>query len=126
MRNKTTDNLNNPDARKFFDLAVHCQYKGELDSALYFYNASYELCPNSSVILNERGMLKFSMNDYKGALIEMNKAIELSPNENEKQIRTYNRALIYLSQNKIDSACMDWKNSGKWGKGNLKKYCGKE
>jgi tetratricopeptide (TPR) repeat protein len=64
------------------------------------------------------------LGDYKGAIQDYNKAIELDPDDEDDY---FNRGIAKYMLNNIDSACLDWSRAGELGKKNayyfIKKYC---
>lgn len=99
------------------------QYNGQLDSALVYFDKADKAAPNTALILHERGLLKSNMTKYNEALIDLNKSIELTTDQELKESRISNRALTYLAMGKIKEACNDWSHSGKSGRGYMEKYC---
>jgi tetratricopeptide (TPR) repeat protein len=123
MRSKSSDLFYNESSELLFRKAQAFQYKGKLDSALYYYDKADATAPNTPIILHERGLLKSNMKNYEESLIDLNKSIDLTIDQRHKEIRISNRALTYFEMNKMKEACNDWHNSGKWGKGYIDKYC---
>ena len=54
---------------------------------------------------NNRGETKFRMGDYKGAIIDYSKSIELNP---DNSISYRGRGKASQKLNEINSACRDW------------------
>lgn len=123
ITNKSADLLQNKEPEQFYKQARLYQYKGNLDSALICFDKANKSAPNNAIILHERGLLKSNMKKYDDALIDLNKSIELTTDQQQKEIRISNRALTYMEMGNMTEACNDWKNSGKWGKSYIKKYC---
>jgi tetratricopeptide (TPR) repeat protein len=123
MTYKSSDLFQNKDSEQFYKQAQSYQYKGNLDSALICFDKADKSAPNTAVILHERGLLKSSMKKYDDAFIDLNKSIEFTTDQRQKEIRISNRALTYMEMGNMTEACKDWKNSGKWGKSYIEKYC---
>lgn len=60
----------------------------------------------------DRAQCKFELEDYRGAISDYSKAIELLPNE---KVAYYNRGLAKYNLNQLDSACLDWSKAGELG-----------
>ncbi len=120
---KSSDLFQNKESEQFYKQAQSYQYKGKLDSALICFNKANKSAPNTAVILHARGLLKSSMKKYDDALIDLNRSIKLTTDQRQKEIRISNRALTYMEMGNMTEACNDWKNSGKWGKSYMEKYC---
>jgi len=123
MIHKSSDSFKNNESKSYYKLAQDYQFKGKLDSALIYYDKADQASADTPIILHERGLLKSSMKKYEEALVDLNKSIELTTDQKIKEVRISNRALTYLEMNRIEDACKDWKNSGKWGKCYVEKYC---
>ena len=72
----------------------------------------------------ERGNSKYGLEDYKGAVADYSKAIELNPNLSEAY---NNRGISKYMLNQKKSACLDWIKARELGLEvaykNIKKYC---
>lgn len=72
----------------------------------------------------DRAQCKFTLEDYRGAISDYNKAIELNPNE---KLAYYNRGIAKYNLNQLDSACLDWSKAGELGFPEaydlIRKYC---
>lgn len=123
VTHKSSDLFQNKESEQFYKQAQSYQFKGNLDSALICFDKADKSAPNTAVILHERGLLKSSMKMYDSALIDLNQSIELTTDQRQKEIRISNRALTYMKMGNMTEACNDSKNSGKWGKGYIEKYC---
>ena len=60
----------------------------------------------------ESGESKLELKDYKGAILDFNKAIELAPNNANVY---YNRGLAKISLGQKDSGCLDLSKAGEMG-----------
>lgn len=120
---KSSDLFQNKESEQFYKDAQSYHRKGNLDSALIYLDKADKAAPNTAVILHERGLLKSNMKKYDDALIDLNKSIELTTDQRQREIRVSNRALTYMEMGNMTEACNDWKNSGKWGKSYIVKYC---
>jgi len=79
---------------------------GDFKGALQDLNKFIDLNKNgnNAFALNNRGFIKFNLNDHAGAMEDIQKSIELDP---ENSFAYKNRALIYLSTDSISLACTD-------------------
>ena len=72
----------------------------------------------------ESGNTKYNQQDYKGAIQDHNKAIELNPNY---AAAYYGRGFSKLSLGKTDSGCLDLSKAGELGFAEayetIKKHC---
>jgi tetratricopeptide (TPR) repeat protein len=72
----------------------------------------------------DKGNSKANLQDYRGAIEDYSKAIQLNPNDS---MPYYNRGLSKLELNQKNSACLDWSKAGELGNGNaydlIKKNC---
>jgi tetratricopeptide (TPR) repeat protein len=120
---KSSELFQNKESEELFKQAQAFQFKGQLDSAIVYFDKADNSAPYTALILHERGLLKSNMKKYDEALIDLDKSIELTTDQRQKEIRISNRALTYLEMGKMTEACNDWRNSGKWGKSYIEKYC---
>ncbi|MCL2132195.1 MAG: hypothetical protein FWH36_07085 [Lentimicrobiaceae bacterium] len=123
MITKSSDLFRDEESMSYYIQAQGYEYEGLLDSALIYFDKADKLAPNTAVILHARGLLKSRMKKYDEALIDLDKSITLTMDKRHKEIRFCNRALIYQDMGKMEEACNDWENSGKYGKYYRKKYC---
>jgi len=123
MSNKGSELFKSKESGLLYNQAIIFQNNGELDSALLYLNKADIASPNTAIILHERGLVKYMLEKYDEAIVDVNKSIELTTNQKGKEIRISNRALIYMKMGKMKEACNDWKHSGKRGKSYIKKYC---
>ncbi|MBK8660948.1 MAG: tetratricopeptide repeat protein [Ignavibacteriales bacterium] len=85
-----------------------------------------ELDPKDGQTWYNRGVSKFDLKDYKGALEDFNKAVELNPKYGKA---FYNRALTKQNLDDLKGACEDWTKAAEFGESraiqDLEKYCSK-
>lgn len=95
--------------------------EGELDSALVYYDKADKSAPNTPVILHARGLLKAKKELYDAAIEDINKSIELTTDERDREVRINNRALTFMEIGDMDRACVDWEmiNNTSY----IEKYC---
>lgn len=117
------DTFPNKESKELYKQAQLYQSKGNLDSALICFNKADKSAPNTPLILHERGLLKSDMENFEDALVDIDKSIELTTKQRDREIRILNRALTYMEMGNMTAACNDWKNSGKWGKSYIEEYC---
>ena len=71
-----------------------------------------------------QGNAKYDLQDYRGAILDFTKAIELDP---KNAILYYNRGLAKNALSYTDGACLDWSKAGELGYAHaydrIKKYC---
>ena len=60
----------------------------------------------------EKGIAKYDLQDYEGAISDFNKAIEINPNNAEAY---YNRGFAKINLGQKDSGCLDLSKAGKLG-----------
>ena len=81
-------------------------------------------CSQTSEDFFEKGIAKSNLGDYKGAIQDYNKAIELDPNLAEAYL---NRGVAKILHGKIYSGCLDLSKAGELGNMEaydlIKKYC---
>lgn len=63
-------------------------------------------------VYNSRGLSKFDIKDYQGAIADFTKAIELIPNDDSAY---YYRGLCKLMLNEKNSACLDFNKAKEFG-----------
>ena len=72
----------------------------------------------------DRGAAKNGLRDYMGAIADLNKAIELDPEDNEAY---FYRGKAKLELGDKNGACLDWSKAGELGWGQayekIRKYC---
>lgn len=97
----------------------------DFNSALEFYRGRH---PSLSIIHNSIAESKIRLNDFKGALIDLERAIELNTqvsysitggkiitNNSTAANSYYLRGMANLNLMKLDAACNDWSESGELG-----------
>ena len=71
-----------------------------------------------------RGLSKAKLQDYRGAIADFTKAIELKPDNAEAY---YNRGNAKYELKDLNAACLDWNKSGELGYASaydlIKQYC---
>ena len=79
---------------------------GNFQEAINDYNKYLELNKNgdNAFAYNNRGYAKYNLNDFDGAMEDIQESIRLNP---ENSFVYKNRALIYLSQDSMNLACQD-------------------
>lgn len=95
------------------DLAEEKKYL----EALFFSDKSIEFNPNNHSAYDTRGWIKHSLEDFSGALKDLNKSIEL---DDEHAIKFYHRGCIYKEIGKIEESFKDWNISAKMGSNDAK------
>jgi tetratricopeptide (TPR) repeat protein len=88
----------------FESIGEEKKYKQDLDSVLKFTKSL-------KVLHNALGMVKSEMQDYNGALLEFNKAINI---DKEYLHAIKNRALVYYLLNNLEQAFVDSQTYIKW------------
>ena len=91
---------------------------------IIFFSLSISCQSQTAEEFFEKGIAKANLHDYKGAISDYNKAIEINSDYAEAY---YNRGItkIYLGQK--DSGCLDLSKAGELGSSQsyeaIKKYC---
>jgi tetratricopeptide (TPR) repeat protein len=109
------------EAEKNFEKAQEHEMNGELDKAISHYDKAHQLSPENPMILHARGLVKSNMKKYESSIIDLNKSIELTEENDLKEIRIGNRALTYMQMGNMENACQDWKKCNAINY--IKKYC---
>ena len=88
---------------------------------IFISSCSYTKEENSYV---NRGNAKYDLQDFRGAIQDYSKAIELDPSYAKAY---YNRGDTKYFLNDIDGACLDWSKAGELGYydayDRIKEYC---
>jgi len=109
------ENLNN--------LAFLYSEIGKMDESIEYYGKAIAINPSEYLYQRRATCFTFQKN-YKDALTDYAKAIEINPNLSEAY---FNRGVCYYYTQHLDSACIDWKKSAAMGyataKGYSEKYC---
>jgi tetratricopeptide (TPR) repeat protein len=104
---------------------------GEYKKALALSNKLIAMHPKEGVALNNRGFIKYKMNDLTGALEDINNSILLVA---DNSFAFKNRGLVYIAMNRNNEACADFQkaiylgfstNYGTEVEELQKKFCGK-
>ncbi|NDV57194.1 tetratricopeptide repeat protein [Bacteroides sp. 519] len=97
------------------DIARSFSVKYNLDSALYYYDEAFKYADDANKfhIYNELGIVHRQKEDYKTSYYYIQKALELTPeDENEQHKALYsNLGYTYLGLNKTDSAFICLQNA---------------
>lgn len=109
------------EAKKMFDIAQNYESRGDLDQSLIYINKADSISPNDHMILHQRGLLKSNLQDYEGAIEDINRSIVFDKTKRGRESKISNRALVYLEMGEIDKACSDWKRIGSVNY--LERYC---
>lgn len=79
---------------------------------------------SEAIYYNNRAVSKSQSNDYRGAIDDYSKAIQLNPNE---ALYWFNRGMTHHNNDNQLLACQDWKKASQIGSADakelLKKYC---
>ncbi len=105
-----TENLNN--------LAFLYSEIGEMDKSIEYYGKAIAVGPNEYLYRRRATCYTFQKN-YKDALADYAKAIELNPDLSESY---FNRGVCYYYTQRMDSACIDWKKAAEMGYATAKEY----
>ncbi len=92
----------------YVNIGFQYSLMGTYEESLGYFNKSLELEKDEPLTLNDRGFSRYKLNDYAGALEDINKSIT------RYAINAYaykNRALVYLALEKKDEACADLKKA---------------
>jgi tetratricopeptide (TPR) repeat protein len=110
-------------ASYYYDIAWKAGEEGKHSEAIENYNRAISYMP-SAIYNNNRAFSKSKVNDYKGAIEDYSKAIQLAPN---KALYWLNRGFTHNNNDKDELACRDWKKAAELGsekaKEMLEKYC---
>ncbi|KAK2710030.1 tetratricopeptide repeat protein 36 homolog [Artemia franciscana] len=89
---------------------------GNLEEALNLFDRAAKVSPNRASIYNNRAQVKRLLNDTKGALEDLNIAIELSGKHGNVYERALcQRGMIYRFEGKKDDALEDFKEAAQLG-----------
>ena len=125
---KSADAIKNEHALNLYQQAQEENAKGLVGfkKAIELLNEADQIEPENAIILHERGLIKIhSQIDVSGGFQDLQKSLDFSKDEKEKQIRYHNRALSYMEIGEMEKACEDWSKAGKDGKYYIKEYCNK-
>jgi tetratricopeptide (TPR) repeat protein len=81
-------------------------------SEIQDYNKAIELNPDFADAYNNRGIAKYDLGDYRGAIQDYNKAIELNPDFADAY---YNRGIAKYDLGDKNGSCLDWSKAGELG-----------
>lgn len=87
---------------------------GDFQGAIDDYNSFLDLNKegDNAFAYNNRGYAKYKLNDYEGAMKDIQESIRLNP---DNSFVYKNRALIYLSLDSINFACQDLEKANTLG-----------
>lgn len=120
------ENIKSPDAFGLFQKAKELNFSGPVDFELMLdlLNQADSIEPNNPIIIEEIARAKWNSElDIDGALIDFQRAIDLSKDTMQLERRYHNRGLTYLCMEDIESACKDWEKAGVSGKEYIEQYC---
>ncbi|MEM6621709.1 MAG: tetratricopeptide repeat protein [Pseudomonadota bacterium] len=81
---------------------------GDLDNAIYDFNAAMALTPNNAEVLNDRGNAYAQNGDLAAAVADHSRAIEIEPDI----AKFYNnRAVDYMDLERVEQALLDLDNA---------------
>jgi tetratricopeptide (TPR) repeat protein len=90
------------------DLAFAYTKTGEYKKAIAVCSKILSKYPDRAYAYNTRGYLKMLLNDFDGAMADINRCIQMEPG-NPASFR--NRGLLYLRLKKNNEACADFQNA---------------
>ncbi|MCC6702936.1 MAG: hypothetical protein IT221_15500 [Fluviicola sp.] len=120
------ENIKSPDAFALFQKANDLNFSGPVDFELMLnlLNQADSIEPNNPIIIEEIAETKWNFElDMDGALIDFQRAIDLSKDTVQLERRYHNRGLTYLCMEDIESACKDWEKAGISGQKYIEQYC---
>lgn len=123
-----TDVIKNEQALRLYQQAQEEDAKGSVgfEKAIELLNQADKIEPENAMILHERGLIKIhSRIDIGGGFDDLQRSIDFSKDEKNKQVRYNNRGLTYKEIGNMEKACEDWSKAGKDGKYYIKEYCNK-
>ena len=95
-----------------------------LITAFFMMVSIFSFAQTSAEGYFDRGNTKEDLQDYRGAIQDYSKAIELDPSD---AYAYNNRGVAKYNLNDIDGACLDWSKAGELGYydayDNIKEYC---
>ena len=95
-----------------------------LITAFFMLVSIFSFAQTSAEGYFDRGVSKYELQDYRGAIQDYSKAIELDPSFADAY---FNRGLVKYALNDIDGACLDWSKAGELGYydayDRIKEYC---
>ena len=94
------------------------------------YNCLIAANPNNKVTYNYyggRGWAKYQLYDYRGAIEDLTRSIQLSNNPKDVKLEYLRRGLARIRLKDKNSGCLDYSKAGELGMSNaydtIKKYC---
>ena len=94
------------------NLAVVYLFSAEYDSSIAEYNKGIELGMGLPQYYNGRGMAKYNLKDYSGAIADLTIVINNNP---DNGMTWYYRGLAFSKLNKQAEASADWAQARKLG-----------
>jgi tetratricopeptide (TPR) repeat protein len=122
ISHRSKDHIQN---KRALELFLQAQ-EGSLgyEKAIDLYNQANQIEPYNAIILHERGLAKLNSHiDVEGGFLDLQKSIDYSKDEMEKQVRYCNRGISYMEIGEKKKACEDWTKAGRYGAKYIKKYC---
>lgn len=80
--------------------------------ALFFADKSIEFNPHNHAAFDTRGYIKYFLKDFKSALEDFNKSIELEDNH---AVKYFHRGNVFKEIGKIEDALEDWQIAAEMG-----------
>ncbi len=106
------------------NLAWRLTQYGHYKEGLIFIDYAIDLNPKNHYAYDTKATLKYYLLDYKNALIESDKSIEM---DSEDGIKFYHRGYIHWEMNNNKLACKDWEKALELGfkkaEVTLSKFC---
>ena len=106
-------------AEEYFEIGVNLLDESNYTDAILATNRAIELNPNFELAYNLRATLKIELQDFKGAISDFTKAIEISPNSlayNDRgylrsRVQDYKGAILdYTKAIELNSPSISYKN----------------
>jgi tetratricopeptide (TPR) repeat protein len=88
----------------YVNLGFQSNKQGKYKEALGYFDKALRIEKDEPLSLNNRGLTRYYLKDYDGALKDINLSISIYPGN---AYAYKNRALVYLAQNKKEQACSD-------------------
>ncbi|MFC0774220.1 tetratricopeptide repeat protein [Terrimonas alba] len=83
---------------------------GKYKEAITYFDKALLIEKDEPLTLNNRGLAKYHLKDFQGALLDINLSIGKYPGN---AYAYKNRALVYIAQSKIENACKDLEEAQK-------------
>ena len=111
------------EAQVLISKADELAMQGDWLGAIQAMNKADSVQPENMNILQLRGSLKGHSGDYEGAVLDMDRSIELCNVERQCAFLLLNRAALHKDAGHLDLACRDWKLAGSRGEFDFKEFC---